>query len=142
VIAVYLVYVQPFREYLTLQVLEGNYTDYVWSNENSPWETDRLTRLLKRETGQRVRVPLHTLDYRHAAVGIGRKKVGKGFSKGYDDDIGEVEEAEVNEEGEDIIELQNSRTTRIGIGNYAIPIDIMKHLSVRSINAFRPLSIM
>jgi hypothetical protein len=142
VIAVYLVYVQPFREYLTLQVLEGNYTDYVWSNENSPWETDRLTRLLKRETGQRVRVPLHTLDYRHAAVGIGREKVGKGFSKGYDDDIGEVEEAEVNEEGEDIIELQNSRTTRIGIGNYAIPIDIMKHLSVRSINAFRPLSIM
>jgi hypothetical protein len=142
VIAVYLVYVQPFREYLTLQVLEGNYTDYVWSNENSPWETDRLTRLLKRETGQRVRVPLHTLDYRHAAVGIGREKVGKGFSKGYDDDIGEVEEAEVNEKGEDIIELQNSRTTRIGIGNYAIPIDIMKHLSVRSINAFRPLSIM
>jgi hypothetical protein len=142
VIAVYLVYVQPFREYLTLQVLEGNYTDYVWSNENSPWETDRLTRVLKRETGQRVRVPLHTLDYRHAAVGIGREKVGKGFSKGYDDDIGEVEEAEVNEKGEDIIELQNSRTTRIGIGNYAIPIDIMKHLSVRSINAFRPLSIM
>jgi hypothetical protein len=142
VIAVYLVYVQPFREYLTPQVLEGNYTDYVWSNENSPWETDRLTRVLKRETGQRVRVPLHTLDYRHAAVGIGREKVGKGFSKGYDDDIGEVEEAEVNEEGEDIIELQNSRTTRIGIGNYAIPIDIMKHLSVRSINAFRPLSIM
>jgi hypothetical protein len=142
VIAVYLVYVQPFRGYLTLQVLEGNYTDYVWSNENSPWETDRLTRVLKRETGQRVRVPLHTLDYRHAAVGIGREKVGKGFSKGYDDDIGEVEEAEVNEEGEDIIELQNSRTTRIGIGNYAIPIDIMKHLSVRSINAFRPLSIM
>jgi hypothetical protein len=30
--AVYLVYVQPFREYLMLQVLGGNYTDYVWSN--------------------------------------------------------------------------------------------------------------
>jgi hypothetical protein len=87
-------------------------------------------------------VPLHTLDYRHAAVGIGREKVGKAFSKGYDNDVGEVEEAEVDEEGEDIIELQNSRTTRMGVGNYAVPIDIVKHLSMRSIDAFRPLSMM
>jgi hypothetical protein len=50
-------------------------------------------------------VPLYTLDYRHAAVGIRREKVSKAFSKGYDDDVGEVEEAKVDEEGEDIIEL-------------------------------------
>jgi superfamily II DNA helicase RecQ len=142
VMAIYLVYVQPFREYLTLQVMGGNYTDYVWSNENGPWETDRLTRVLKRETGQRLGVPLHTLDYRHVAVGIGREKVGHAFSKGYDDDVGEVEEAEVEEDGEDVMELQNSRTTRMGVGNYAVPIDIVKHLSVRSIEAFRPLSML
>jgi hypothetical protein len=28
-IAVYLVYLQPFREYLTLQVLRGSYSKYV-----------------------------------------------------------------------------------------------------------------
>jgi hypothetical protein len=56
--------------------------------------------------------------------------------------VGEVEEAEVDEEGEDIMELQNSRTTRMGVGNYAVPIDIVRHLSVRSIDAFRPLSMM
>jgi hypothetical protein len=53
-------------------------------------------------------VPLHTLDYRHAAVGIGRVAVGERFSKGYQDDIGEVDEAEVNDDedsGEDAIEL-------------------------------------
>jgi hypothetical protein len=142
VVAIYLVYIQPFREYLTLQVLQGNYTDYLWSDAQGPWETDRLTRVLKRETAQRLGIKLHTLDYRHTAVGIGREKVGQTFSKGYDDDVGEVDEEEVDDNGEDIVELQNSRTTSMGIGNYAVPIDIVKHLSVRSINAFRPLSIL
>ena len=32
VIAVYLVYVQPFCEYLTLQVLGSSYSNYVWHN--------------------------------------------------------------------------------------------------------------
>jgi superfamily II DNA or RNA helicase len=142
VMAIYLVYIQPFREYLRLQVLEGNYTDYIWSNEQGPWETDRLMRVLKRETAQRLGAKLHILNYQHAAVGIGREKVGKAFSKGYDDDVGEVEEEEVDDDGEDIVELQNSRTTRMGVGNYGVPIDIVKHLSVRSINAFRPLSML
>ena len=86
---------------------------------------------------------LHTLDYRHAAVGISRVAVGERFSKGYQDDISKVNEAEVNDDedgGEDAIELQNARTTAIGIGNYSMPIDIVKHLSIRSIEAFRPLS--
>jgi hypothetical protein len=97
--------------------------------------------VLKRETEQRLRVPLHTLDYQYVAVGIRREKVSKAFSKGYDDNVGEVKEAKVNKKGEDIIELQNSRTTRIRVGNYAVLINIVKHLSVRLINAFRPLSI-
>jgi superfamily II DNA helicase RecQ len=75
-------------------------------------------------------------------VGIGREKVRQTFSKGYDDDVGEVDKEEVDDNGEDIVELQNSRTTSMGIGNYAVLIDIVKHLSVRSIDAFRPLSML
>ena len=41
-----------------------------------------------------------------------------------------------------MIKLQNARTTVMGVGNYSVPIDIVKHLSVRSIKAFQPLSIM
>jgi len=67
--------------------------------------------------------------------------VGESFGKGYQDEVGEIEEAEVNE-GEDLIELQSARTTVMGVGNYSVPIDIVKHLSVRSIEAFRPLSTM
>jgi hypothetical protein len=87
-------------------------------------------------------VLLYTLDYQHTAVGIRREKVSKAFSKGYDNNVGEVEEAKINKEGKNIIELQNSRTTRIEIGNYTVLINIVKHLSVRSINAFCLLSIM
>lgn len=141
VMMVYLAYIQPFKEYLTLQVLGGSYSDYVWHDEQGAWGTDRLTRVLKRETQKRLGVKLHTLDYRHTAVGIGRVYVAESFSRGYQDDVGEEEdEAEVDGDGEDLLELQNARTTVIGVGNYSVPIDIVKHLSVRSIEAFRPLS--
>jgi hypothetical protein len=53
-----------------------------------------------------------------------------------------VDKEEVDDNGEDIVELQNSRTTSMGIGNYAILIDIVKYLSMRSINVFRLLSIL
>ena len=32
VMALYLVYIQPFKENLTLQVLGGSYSNYVWHN--------------------------------------------------------------------------------------------------------------
>lgn len=140
VMVMYLAYLQPFQEYLTVEVLRGSFSDYVWADQQGPWGTDRLTRMLKQETGKRLGVELHTLDYRHTAVGIGRVVVGESFSKGYQDEVGEIEEAEVDEEGEDLVELQSARTTAMGVGNYSVPIDIVKHLSVRSIEAFRPLS--
>jgi hypothetical protein len=131
VMAIYLAYVQPFQEYLVVRVLEGSRTDYVWGNSTGAWGTERLRRVLKRETGKRLGVELHTLDYRHTAVGIGRVKVGESFGRGYQDELGEVDEAEVDEDQEDIIELQNLRTTAVGVGNYSVPIDIVKHLSAR-----------
>lgn len=86
-------------------------------------------------------VTLHTFDYWHTAVGIGRVYIGESFSKGYQDDVGEVDEAEVEDNNEDIIELQNSRTIAIGVGDYSMPIDIVKHLIGRSIDAFLTLSV-
>ncbi|KAL6163221.1 hypothetical protein ACJQWK_10812 [Exserohilum turcicum] len=126
--------------FLVVSVLNGGLDDYVWSNEQGAWNTDRLTRVLKRETGKRLGVELHTLDYRHTAVGIGRVMVGESFGKGYQDEIGEIDEAEVDEDEEDLIELQNARSTVMGVGNYSVSIDIVKHLSTRSIDAFRALS--
>lgn len=142
VMVTYLAYVQPFREYLVVQVLGGSFSDYVWGDDHGPWGTDRLTRVLKRESGKRLGLELGTLDYRHTAVGIGRVVIGESFGRGYQDEVGEMEEAEVDDaaDGESALELQNARTTKIGLGSYSVPIDIIKHLSVRSIETFRPLS--
>jgi hypothetical protein len=54
--------------------------------------------------------------------------------------VGEVDEAEVDEDQEDIVELQNARTTAMGVANYGVLVDIIKHLSTRSIDAFWALS--
>ncbi|CAA9963514.1 RecQ family helicase [Pyrenophora teres f. maculata] len=121
VMAVYLVYLQPFCEYLRVHVLGGPTTDYVWADNQGPWNTDRLTRLLKR---------------------IGRVVVGDNFSKGYQDDVGEGDDVQVDDDEtlESALELQNARTTRVGVGHYGVRLDIVQHLSVRSMNTFRPLS--
>jgi hypothetical protein len=66
--------------------------------------------------------------------------VGAQFSKGYQDEVGEVDEPEVDDDGEDAIELQAARTTNIGISNYSVLIDIIKHLSNCLIDIFWPLS--
>lgn len=55
--------------------------------------------------------------------------------------MGEIDEAEVDEDREDLIELQNSRITIMGISNYSVSINIVKHLSTWLIDAFRALSI-
>jgi hypothetical protein len=96
--------------------------------------------VLKQETGKQLRVLLHTLDYQHLAVGIRQVKVGEAFGRGYKDKVGEVEEAKVDKGSKDVLKLQNSRTTAIGIRNYSILVDIIKHLSMRLIDAFQPLS--
>ena len=61
--ALYLVYLQPLKEYLTVQVLRGGWTDYVWADARGPWETDRLTRVVSRETELRLGNRLTTHDY-------------------------------------------------------------------------------
>src|SRR3954464_1885837 len=138
--AIHLAYLQPFMEYLTVQVLGGAFSDYVWADDHGPWQTDRMTRIFKRETGKRLATTLTTLDYRHVSVRIGRVVVGEAFGHGYQDEMGEIEEAEVDEDGESALELQSARTTKMGVSNYSVPADIIKHLSVRSIETFRPLS--
>jgi len=64
-----------------------------------------MTRMLKRETGKRLKTTLTTLDYRHVSVGIGRVVVGEAFGRGYQDEVGEIEEAEVDEDDESALEL-------------------------------------
>ena len=82
-LALYLIYVQPFTERLSVAVGYGcGWSEYIWADANGPWDTPKLTAMLKRRTGQDLGVELGTLDYRHVAVGIGRRFVGDEFAQG------------------------------------------------------------
>jgi len=139
--AVYLGYVQRFMEHLTVQVQGLGWSDHVWANSKGPWETDRLTSIITEKTARRLGERLTTLDYRHAAISIGRVFVGEQFARGYREEIGEAEDAEEAEmEVSDPLELSAGRGEVMGEQRYGVPSDIVKHLSVRSMKTFRPLS--
>ena len=137
-LAVYLSYVQPFREYLNVQARGSGWTDYLWANEHGPWETDRLTRALIRETEKRLGTRLTTHDYRHQAISIGRRVVGEHFAHGYAEEMAEMEEPEMDTD--DALEMSAGRSGAVGADRYGVSMDVIKHLSSRTVDTFRPLS--
>jgi superfamily II DNA helicase RecQ len=137
-LALYLVYLQPFREHLLVQVQGQGWSDHIWHTDKGPWETSRLTDIIAQRTALSLGHRFTTLDYRHIAVSVGRVVVGDKFAAGYVEEIGEVEEPEVEEESG--LELQSGRGEAVGTSHYGVPINIIQNLSVRSLETFRPLS--
>jgi hypothetical protein len=91
-----------------------------------------------RESQKRLGTRLTTHDYRHVAISIGREIIGAQFARGYTEETIEVEEVEV--EDDDALEMSAGRGAEIGVNRYGMSVDIVKHLSSRSIDTFRPLS--
>ncbi|KAH0352647.1 hypothetical protein KCU83_g3356, partial [Aureobasidium melanogenum] len=137
-LVVYLAYVQPLQEFLSVMSRGSGWTEYIWGDQNGTWETDRLTRIITRETQKRLKVRLTTHDYRHLAIAIGRVAVGEQFAHGYVDEIGEVEAPEVDTD--DPLEMSAGRSGEIGGNRYGVSVDVVKYMNDRSINTFRPLS--
>jgi hypothetical protein len=135
----YLIYVQPLAELISVKIGYGcGWSEYIWGDNKGPWETPKLTSILRQRTGEDIGHALGTLQFRHTAVGIGRQFVGDEFAKGYKDETGEVEEPEM--EGEDPLEISAGRGSAVGVNRYAVRSDIVRHLSQRNIDTFRPLS--
>jgi superfamily II DNA helicase RecQ len=137
-LAIWLAYPRTLRDHLRAQLDQQTISDYIWCDNKGPWETPRLTKVLQRESVKALGHSFGTLDYRHIAVSIGREMVGESFARGYKDEIGEIEEPEVDEE--DPLDVQAGRGEIVGGLRYGVPINIISHLSVRSLEAFRPLS--
>ncbi|KAK5147288.1 hypothetical protein LTR32_001259 [Rachicladosporium monterosium] len=91
-LAMYLAYVQPLQWYLSEEVRGFGYSDHFWANEYGPWGTDRLTKIIRRETEERLGTRLTTLDYLHVAISIEREVVGDHFTQGYIKETSEIEE--------------------------------------------------
>lgn len=111
--------------------------DYIWANEYCPWWTDRLPKVITGESSKRLGKRLTTPDYRHVAVSLGHEKVGEQFSRGYIEETTEVEEPEA--EGDDRLEVLAGKGGDVGVDLYGVSLDVIKHLSSRPIDIFRPL---
>lgn len=92
---------------------------------------------MKRETGRHLGVELTTYSYRHVTIAISRKVIGEQFANGYLGDVDNFKEPE--EEIDDSLEMQAGRGGEVGARRYGVSIDIIKNLSSRSIDTFRPL---
>lgn len=126
--------------------------DYVWSNGDTPWDSDRLSRVLAVATAQKLGVQLGIRDYRHVAIAVGRVVVGPRFGSGLRKDVTQLRNGqgdgdssdsgddEGDGEGEDPLELQAGRTSAIGHTAYAVRADLVRGLSIRSLDTFRSLS--
>jgi hypothetical protein len=85
-------------------------------------------------------------EYRYTAVGIRREVIGERFAISYRTEIassggGAAEgKGSSDEDREDLIKLQNGRTTATGAVAYAVRADLVQGLSTRSINVFCTLS--
>jgi superfamily II DNA helicase RecQ len=148
-VAAYLLYVRPLQTMLQSALgkpLSASVTDYLWADEQGPWDTERLTRTMTLESAKWLGTRLTVQEYRHAAVGIGREVVGERFAAGYRTEIAaggnaaEEGKGGSDDDGEDPIELQSGRTTAIGAVAYAVRADLVQGLSTRSIDVFRTLS--
>ncbi|KAF4546948.1 Orsellinic acid-like protein [Elsinoe fawcettii] len=137
--ALYIAYIQPFQELLSVHVFGARWSEYIWSDARGHWETDKMSRIISTETSKHLGVRLTTLTYRHSAAAIGREKVGAKFAKGYQEEIGEVEEQEADDDLEDEVELGAGRSTAVGQLRYGVSGDVIKHLSQRNMNTFRPM---
>jgi hypothetical protein len=91
-----------------------------------------------RESQKRLGTRLTIHDYRHIAISISCEVIGEQFARGYTEETIEVEEAEV--EDDNVLEMSANRGAEIGVNCYRVSVDIVKHLSSRSIDTFRPLS--
>jgi hypothetical protein len=97
-----------------------------------------LIRIIVRESQKQLKTRLTTHDYRYVAISISREVIGEQFARGYTEETIEVEEAEV--EDDDALEMSADRGAEVGVNRYGVSIDIVKHLSSRLIDTFRPLS--
>jgi superfamily II DNA helicase RecQ len=137
-LVIYLAYARQLCEYLLVETQNRKISDHLWYDEKGPRETDWLTRIIKRQTALGLGYRFHTLDFRHLVVSIGREVVSDKFAEGYKEELGEVEEPE--QEFEDPLELQSGRGEAFGVSRYGVRADIVKHMTPKLIETFRPIS--
>jgi len=103
---------------------------FLFADSKGPWSTERLTKVLTRETGARLGFRMTVQEYRHIAIAIDRK-----FIRGTSAEMDEDEEDE-----DDIHDLMAAHSTKLADARYARMGGLTRSLTPESISIFRTIS--
>ena len=87
------------------------WSDYMWASVNESWKISQLINVIVWEIAIQLGNWLITLDYWHVAISIGCVFVGEQFAHEYHEEIGEMDEPEI--EIESSLELQMGQIEKI-----------------------------
>jgi hypothetical protein len=126
-LAIYLTHVLPFRKYINQDVNQGVSEEYLWSTCEKPWDTEDLSRVLKREFEERMDFGCTTVTWRHAAAALDREHV-RCFVK------------EDEKDSDHLHDLQAAHSSRTAHQVYGVQGDMLKSLSSDSISHLQEVS--
>jgi hypothetical protein len=144
-LVMYMVYIRPLTDRWEAQrwAMAGKPappSDFIWHDENGPWEGSRMSRAMAAKTSKHIGVRITLRDYRHIAVAISRKHAReKGRQKSdfdQDEDEDEANKGEQYEVADDLAASHTGQTAE----HYGVTIDILKRLTADSLETFRQVS--
>jgi superfamily II DNA helicase RecQ len=104
---------------------------FLFADNKGPWSTDRLTKVLTRETSKRLGFRMTTQEYRHVAIAIDRE-----FIRG----ISAEADGEDEDEDDDVHDLMAAHSSKLANARYARMGGLSKGLTPESINVYRTVS--
>ena len=105
---------------------------FLFADNNRPWSTERLTKVLTRETSKRLGFRMTVQEYRHVAIAIDREFI-RGSSA-------EPDEEDEEDGDDDIHDLMAAHSTKLANARYARMGGLSKGLTPESINLYRTVS--
>jgi len=105
---------------------------FLFADDDGPWSTDRLTKVLTRETSKRLGFRMTVQEYRHIAIAIDREFIRGSTAEADEEDEGEGED--------DIHDLMAAHSSKLANARYARMGGLSKGLTPESINLYRSVS--
>ena len=105
---------------------------FLFADNKGPWSTERLTKVLTRETSKRLGFRMTVQEYRHIAIAIDREFI-RGSSA-------EMDEEDEDEEDDEVHDLMAAHSTKLANARYARMGGLSKGLTPESINMYRTVS--
>ena len=105
---------------------------YIFGNAEGPWSTDKISKVLARESGKCLGFRVTIADYRHISVAIDRKFIRKN-----EIDIDDDDDDEDEDDANDLMAAHRSKTA---INRYGRQSGLLRKLSAESIDIFRSIA--